>query len=251
VSDSCASTLGKGTSLEPIAVAFDQAGGVILQSREPSALVLDNGVRVPLGEESRRDTGLALFYMDVGTGYSCASCHPGGADDGLVWQAFAVAAPRRTPSLEGHGARRGPYFWAGDMDTFEHLAEFLLVDRLGLAPAPSPQQIDSLQAWLMTLPAPAPDPDLDAQSVERGRARFAALACDSCHAGDEWSDYALHDVGTGGTFRTPSLIGVALRAPYFHDGCASSLSGVFGACGGGPAHEVGVDVDLVEFLRSL
>jgi hypothetical protein len=42
------------------------------------------------------------------------------------------------------------------------------------------------------------------------------------------------DVGTGAAFQVPSLIGVADRAPFMHDGCAESLADRFAApsCGG-------------------
>ena len=72
-----------------------------------------------------------------------------------------------------------------------------------------------------------------------------------------FSDDTLHDVGTGGEFVTPSLIGVGLRAPLMHDGCAVNLRARFGACGGGDSHgktshlSDGEYDDMVAFLRSL
>lgn len=65
------------------------------------------------------------------------------------------------------------------------------------------------------------------------------------------------DVGTGGRFQVPSLIGVGSRAPYLHDGCAPTLTDRFGACGGGDLHGVTstlspADVgDLVAYLKTL
>jgi len=54
--------------------------------------------------------------------------------------------------------------------------------------------------------------------------------------------------------QTPSLLGVAARPPYFHDGCAATLLGALGACGGevhGRKLPADAKADLVEYLRSL
>ena len=56
---------------------------------------------------------------------------------------------------------------------------------------------------------------------------------------------------------TPSLVDVNMRAPLFHDGCAVSLEGRFGPCGGGDRHGVtsgltrADQADLLSFMRSL
>jgi CxxC motif-containing protein (DUF1111 family) len=71
------------------------------------------------------------------------------------------------------------------------------------------------------------------------------------------SDGKSHDVGTGGAFVTPTLLGVGSRTPLLHDGCAKSLAERFGRCGGGTLHgdpsriAPGDQADLIEFLRSL
>ena len=64
-------------------------------------------------------------------------------------------------------------------------------------------------------------------------------------------------VGTGGPFQVPSLLGLSHRAPYMHDGCATTLLDRFTACGGGDAHGVvsqlatGEVANLVAYLESL
>jgi hypothetical protein len=64
-------------------------------------------------------------------------------------------------------------------------------------------------------------------------------------------------VGTAGIFQVPSLIGVAARAPYLHDGCAPTLLDRFGPCGGGDRHGFTSNLsqgdlgDLVAYLESL
>ena len=55
----------------------------------------------------------------------------------------------------------------------------------------------------------------------------------------------------------PSLIGLAWRAPYMHQGCAATLADRFGTCGGGDAHgktsQLSAEqrADLIAFLETL
>ena len=45
------------------------------------------------------------------------------------------------------------------------------------------------------------------------------MSCASCHRPDgAFVDHVVHDVGTGGLFKTPTLLNANFNAPYFHDG---------------------------------
>jgi hypothetical protein len=45
------------------------------------------------------------------------------------------------------------------------------------------------------------------------------MSCSSCHRPTSaFVDHRVHDVGTGGLFKTPTLINADFNAPYFHDG---------------------------------
>jgi hypothetical protein len=250
----CGSTVAKPVAGEPIAVALDPKGRVYVQSREPAALVLDNGVSISLSKVSRADTGLALFYMNAGGALACASCHPEGEEDGLSWP--AGSSMRRTPSLAGGLSARAPYQWTGEFATLGNLIKTVFSTQLAAHWAPTTAQVETLGAWLEQLPSPQVAEQLDMAAVERGRAQFfdGEGACGDCHAGSDFSDHLTHDVGTAGPFKTPSLLGVSARAPYFHDGCALELRGIFGACGGkdhGRDLPASAKSDLIEFLRSL
>ena len=65
------------------------------------------------------------------------------------------------------------------------------------------------------------------------------------------------DVGTGGTFDTPHLLGVADTAPYLHDGRALSLEEIWTLYSTNDSHGVTSYMnkiqlnDLVEFLKTL
>jgi cytochrome c peroxidase len=57
----------------------------------------------------------------------------------------------------------------------------------------------------------------------------AAMSCASCHQPTgAFVDHRVHDVGTGGLFKTPTLINANFNAPYFHDGRYDSYGEVVG-----------------------
>src|SRR5690606_4783893 len=119
-------------------------------------------------------------------------------------------------------------------------------DPLGEPKAGIDSDLDALAAYVASLdripPSPfrKPDGNLTEQGT-RGREVFLELGCDSCHAGDDFTDSAagqLHDVGTLtelSGFRlgaeltgidTPTLLGIWQTAPYLHDGSAPTLRDV-------------------------
>jgi cytochrome c peroxidase len=62
---------------------------------------------------------------------------------------------------------------------------------------------------------------------------FTQRGCANCHSGPELTNNETRDVGTGGAFQVPSLVGVSWRAPFLHNGCAKTLKDRFdGSCGG-------------------
>ena len=101
---------------------------------------------------------------------------------------------------------------------------------------------------------------LDAAAAARGKVLFESteVGCTACHAGEQLAVGGNFDVGTGGHFQVPTLIGVGLRTPVMHDGCAETLRQRFDpGCGGGDFHgrtsqldEAQLD-DLTAFLQTL
>lgn len=241
---------------QPVAVAFDAAGHYVVQSREPATLEFEGGASVRLSSDSRADSGATMFYMNSGIGISCSSCHPEGGEDGHVWH-FSEGF-RRTLPLQGGVLERAPFHWDGTLGDMSALTKEVMMKRMALPKAPTDAQISALGAFLEQLPALPSAEGLDAASVQRGKALFERpdVACASCHSGAEYTDNQLNDVGTGGKFVTPSLLGVGLRTQLFHDGCASDLEQRFGICGGsahGKPELLSVDerADLIAFMRSL
>ena len=102
----------------------------------------------------------------------------------------------------------------------------------------------------------------DTAAIDRGRALFndaTRAACSSCHAGSRMTNNATVDVGTGGAFQVPSLVGIGSRGPFMHNGCAKTLADRFSdtACGGGSKHGnvAGFSSnelsDLITYLQSI
>lgn len=242
-----------------VAVAYDRTGRLIAQTRDPWAIVIDGGTTISLPGTDRKDSGHDLFHEDTGGGLACASCHPGGGDDGQVWT-FETLGQRRTQNISGGILGTEPFHWTGDMHDFGTLSHEVFSERMG-GPDLPPSHTGALATWIDTMPAQTASHVSDPLAVERGRAIYnrADVACASCHGGDRLSNNTTVDVGTGLLLQVPSLVGVSLRAPFMHTGCATTLEERFTnpACGGGDLHgqtsqlsATEID-DLVAYLGTL
>jgi hypothetical protein len=236
-------------------VGFDAAGKWIAQSREPAALFFEDGGAVFFGGKSVNNTSYSLFHMNSGTGVSCASCHPEGGQDEHVWR--FPRGLRRTLPLGQTMAGQGAYDWDASSLNIDDLLRRVLNQQMSHDFRATWEQGLALETWLGRLPAPSPGVVTNIGAVERGRGVFVASGCATCHAGETYTDDALHDLGTGARFKTPSLLGVGGRSQLLHDGCAEALPDVLGACGGDATHQI-LDrssaqqvSDLVAFLTTL
>jgi hypothetical protein len=249
-------------SVEPVSVAFAGNTTVVVQTREPAQLFIVDGSivqSVMLSQESRFDTGHALFHANSGGGIACASCHPEGHEDGRVWQ-FACEGTRRTQDLGGGISGTEPFHWGGDLNDFPKLVDTVFVGRMS-GPLLSREQTAATLKWINTIPARAPLRPASDPAVTRGKALFDSetVACASCHAGAALTNNKNADVATSASFQVPSLRGVAGRAPFMHDGCAPTLMARFTdrTCGGGDVHGKTSQLtplqqaDLVAYLESL
>ncbi len=166
-----------------------------------------------------------FFHRDArlsSDGRVCASCHPDGRDDGLVW--MTPEGPRQTPMLAGRLDGTAPYGWRGaSPDVETHLKTTVArLNGKGLEGADKA----ALIAFVRSLPMPKA-PKVDAALAKRGEAIFDSerAGCASCHGvGGDLPDGERHNVRSWspgdviGVFDTPSLRGAAGTAPYFHDG---------------------------------
>jgi mono/diheme cytochrome c family protein/cytochrome c553 len=227
------------------AAAFAPNGDLVLQSRQPAALWIAQGAgdagdspavfdggnipSISLSSISVQDTGHDIFHTHAGALIACASCHPEGGDDGHVW--LLDGNKRRTPSLRGTIAGTAPYHWPGDEADFSAIVKDVYEVRMSGGPLTT-GQTSALSAWVNALPAPPAPTWVDASAAAAGRAIFqrADVGCATCHSGTKFTDNATVDVGTGGAFQVPPLVGVGWRTPLMHDGCASTIADRFGAC---------------------
>lgn len=194
-----------------------------------------------LGRKLFHTTGDTRISLD---GRACASCHPDGRDDGLVWATPDGA--RQTPTLAGRLAGTAPYGWNGSRRTVkQHVTNTL--KRLGGTGLDS-ASMDALISYCMKMQAAPHATVAFAVSdplVEEGRELFesSSTGCASCHMSDgTFTDGNRHDVGSRAasdprrSFDTPSLRFVGGTGPYFHDGRYPTLRSLLLASDGKMGH---------------
>ena len=243
---------------EAEAVGFDGTNRIVVQTREPATIQIpEAGVIISLSDVSRADVGHEIFHANTGNGIACASCHMEGQEDGRTWN-FDTEGPRRTMNVAGGISGRAPYHWDGGLTSFGNLVTTVYNQRMG-GPTLTTDQIAAAQSWMNAIP-PLPGVVSDPDAVTRGQVVFtdSMHGCATCHTGAQLTNNRTGlDVGTGGTFKVPSLVGLAYTAPYLHDGCAATLADRFGSCGGGDLHGGTSTLtqdqlsDLIAYLDSL
>ncbi len=189
----------------------------------------------------------------VSAGISCGTCHvngtsnakfyipglstrPGNFDTtGGLFNPRAdngILDPVTIPSLRG-ARYLAPYGHDGRMASLRDFVRNVIVNEFA-GPEPSPAILDALVAYIQDIdflpnPSLGPTGRLTAQSSDserRGELLFAkpfphdpSLSCAACHIpSGAFVDHLQHDVGSGGLFKTKTLINADFNAPYFHDG---------------------------------
>jgi hypothetical protein len=147
------------------------------------------------------------------------------ADDGLL-------DPFTVPSLRG-ARRLAPYGHDGRMASLRDFIRNAIVNEFD-GPEPSPAILDAMVVYIDDiefLPNPRLGPEgklaAGASAAEqRGETLFArpfphdpGLSCAACHVPSAaFVDHRQHEVGSGGWFKTPTLLNADFNGPYFHDG---------------------------------
>jgi DNA-binding beta-propeller fold protein YncE len=213
--------LGKGELLDDQGRSPAEAARLQLPSNPARAL----GMQAAVGRMLFHAVGDGRISKD---GRACASCHPDGRDDSLVWA--TPNGPRRSIMLAGRLEATAPYSWSGDhQDLKAHLATTF--DRLHGAGGLRGYELDALVAYIQSL-TPPPTRAAPADSkVEHGAKLFSSpeVGCSGCHSGTTRTDNEHHDVQSRGDsddtarFNTPSLRFVGGTGPYFHDGRYKTL----------------------------
>jgi DNA-binding beta-propeller fold protein YncE len=198
----------------------------------PTAKIQLGAARAPLAEEVA--AGRKLFHKAAEPkiakdGRACASCHPDGRDDGLVWS--TPNGPRQTIFLAGRVSRGAPFGWLGEHSTLKEHIKITMKNLKGTGVAEP--EFDAIVSYIGAMKAP---PKVKAVSLsakeERGSELFhsSQLGCGSCHAEKTgFTDLDIHEIGsateadTKRQFLAPSLRFVGGSAPYFHDGRYATL----------------------------
>lgn len=245
--------------------------------------------RIPVAEAVPEDAvrrGNRVFhdasYAFQGA-FSCRSCHPGGHTDGLTYD-FDIDGVGRNVllnrSLRGV-AMTAPFKWNGKNESLQRQCGPRFAMVLTRADPFPEDRLDDLVSYLESLPPPRPDRGAgsiagrDSGAVERGRAIFHRTTrkdgtpippdgrCVTCHPPPLYTNRLKADIGTQGprddvaAFDVPHLSGIGSKAPYLHDGRATSLEEIWTRPGVLDQHGVMTDLkkaelnDLVEFLKSL
>ncbi|MEL6341951.1 MAG: cytochrome c peroxidase [Myxococcota bacterium] len=189
-----------------------------LQYHPVSARTLHNDL-----EDGRR-----LFFsaadtrMSDASSVSCSTCHFEGRNDGVTWSLEHGA--RQTPSLSGGISATAPFTWTGTVNTVADEARITSRTRMG-GSGLTITEASNIASYVDAIRRISPVSDLDAGAIARGRDLFAVTGCLSCHRGPAFTDnqsYVLNNP-SGDAVNTPSLLGIARTAPYFHDGSAQTL----------------------------
>ena len=207
-----------------VAVAYQPDGTLLAQARDEPILYRVRNAEVDqltLEGADATDTGFELFHNDTGAGLACVSCHPEGSEDGLTWL-FQEAGPRRTQALNVGLEGTEPFHWKGDMDSIHMIARQVREGAMG-GRVQTEERIEALRDWLFSLQPPNPLRRQSSTRAREGQQLFAELGCGTCHAGPSFTSPASADLGHG-PLQTPALRGVALRAPYMHDGRSETLA---------------------------
>ncbi len=143
----------------------------------------------------------------------------------------SVLDPVRVPSLRG--ARfLSPYGNDGRKESLRDFVRTVIVDEFS-GPDPAPAVLDAMVAYIEDIDF-LPNPRVTiggklaagaSEAERRGEALFkkpfphdAELSCAGCHIPSAaFVDNKRHDVGSGGLYKTPTLLNANFNAPYFHD----------------------------------
>ena len=214
-----------------------------------------------LSEQAQR--GRDLFRqgnttkISTGGAMACASCHAEARADGLSWR--LQGKNLQTPLLGGRITEDAhPFKWDGkDPNITASLTN--TVTRLG-GTGITKAEADDIAAFLQAMPAPRTPSVDDPKAVARGKKLFESetTGCLTCHSGALMTDQNQYDLSTDlDEVDTPSLVGLAASAPYYHDGSAATLEALLRDNGsihgmGNVASLTDAQVsDLVQYMKTL
>jgi cytochrome c peroxidase len=238
----------------PLPVGTELGEDALDQPREQfhsEAIEGQKSYRVKLGNMAF-NTPAILGGTALKGGVSCGTCHINGTSNSKLFipalsirpgsfdttsslfnpkAENSVLDPIRVPSLRG-ARYLAPYGNDGRKESLREFVRTVIVDEFS-GPDPAPAVLDAIVAYIEDIDF-LPNPRIsiggklaaDASEAERrGEALFskpfahdANLSCAGCHIPSAaFVDNRRHDVGSGGLYKTPTLLNADFNAPYFHD----------------------------------
>ena len=187
--------------------------------------------QVALGRELFRDT-----RFSASGDQSCATCHPEGHTDNRKWHFptihdsdGGVPDSLKTLTLWGVALTGPPYLWSGKNITLDSVTRLYTNTIMG--GNATDEEINALVAYQKSLTAPA-NPWVQTNgelnpAQKRGKRIYDTKGyCSPCHPAPTGTNKGSKDIGSGGTFKTPSLIAMYSKSFFFHDGRAHTLRDV-------------------------
>ncbi len=231
----------------------------------------DGGLDDPIRRGERVFTKAGYTFQNQ---FSCRSCHPDGHVDGLSYDFDTSGIGDNlldNRSLLGVAGTE-PFKWTGKNPSLEVQCGPRFARVLMRTDPIPPKDLRDLTTYLKSLPPARVARTADGRltpAQERGRAIFFATKtpagkeipyenrCSSCHRPPLYTVRLPFNVGSGGDFDTPHLLGIAASAPYLHDGRAQTLEEIWTIYGTNDVHGVTSYMnkiqlnDLIAFLKTL
>ncbi len=192
---------------------------------------------------NRRQNGERYFNTIAGwkrgqTNFTCGTCHVNGHTDFRFiydtksdpFNPGVEQGPEKHPSSIAANLT-SPFGWEGNQQT---LSEFnnaaLNAHDVQNGSNSIHEDVSAFLVNFEELLRPEPNPFSDSKvippdvaAIRRGKTLFTQAGCARCHAGAAFTDRTVYNVGTGRTLDTPTLLQLWDKAPYLHDGRASTI----------------------------
>lgn len=242
-----------------VANTFDDTVSVIDLSEDRTLSPIRLGATPALTDAIRGEQLFHTARLSHNGWMSCHTCHSAGHTNGKRADTLADGShttPKRTLSLLGVG-ETGPWNWRGQSERLEDVVDRTL--RTTMFPDEVfRDDVRALTAYLRALPPPPTVAPSDPLAVQRGKVVFDLQGCARCHPAPLYTsnkvvDVGIHDEKGAKEYNPPSLRGVRLGGPYFHDSRAKTLEAVFKVHKHQLRGELSAEElrDLLAFLESL
>ncbi len=212
--------------------------------------------------------------------YSCSTCHPDGAEDGLTYDLTGTGRNLENTITLRELSNTSPFKWNGKNVSIYMQCGMRFSRFVTRTESFTPDELNALVAFIFQKlenpPNPFQSPNYQlSEAQKRGKAIFERTKtndgseipekdrCITCHPPPYFTDRSIADVGsrfetdTEEYFDTPKLNNIVDSSPYLHDGRAQTLEEIWTIYAEDNTHGYVNDMmkmelnDLIEYLRSI